>query len=122
LKSEYSYDQYHWCPIVFTEIDGLLVSSNIYRIRNDGSAMKINIIAGVIVQINSIICLSSKFRLIILFKRIVPIMYDTEIIIIKIIIIAWSLNKINCSIRGDDLSCIDKFIHVLISNEIYYYL
>lgn len=27
LKSEYSYDQYHWCPIVFRVIDGILISS-----------------------------------------------------------------------------------------------
>lgn len=29
LKSEYSYDQYHWCPMVLIVIKGLLVSSRI---------------------------------------------------------------------------------------------
>jgi hypothetical protein len=56
LKSEYSYLQYHWCPIDFKEIAGLLISSNRYKIRNDGNAINKRTIAGRIVQIISIVC------------------------------------------------------------------
>lgn len=63
-KSEYSYDQYHWCPIIFNVNIGLLTSSNMYNNRNDGKAIKIKIIAGNKVQTNSINWPSSKNRLI----------------------------------------------------------
>ena len=67
-KSEYSYLQYHWCPIDFKVIKGLFNSSNKYNKRKEGKAIKIKVIAGKIVQINSIICPSSKNRLIYLLK------------------------------------------------------
>lgn len=44
--------------MVFTVRDGLLISSIIYRIRRDGSAIKIRIIAGRMVQIVSTSCAS----------------------------------------------------------------
>jgi hypothetical protein len=53
LKSEYSYDQYHWCPIVLIVIAGLKTSSNKYKIRIEGTPIKIKIKLGVIVQNNS---------------------------------------------------------------------
>jgi hypothetical protein len=53
LKSEYSYDQYHWCPIVLMVIAGLYTSSKRYKIRMDGSPIKIKIKLGTMVQNNS---------------------------------------------------------------------
>ena len=44
--------------MVFTVRDGLLISSIMYRIRKDGRAIKIKIIAGKIVQIVSTSCAS----------------------------------------------------------------
>lgn len=52
-KSEYSYDQYHWWPIVLSVKDGLYVSSNRYSSRIEGSPIKIKIKLGTIVQNNS---------------------------------------------------------------------
>lgn len=69
LKSEYSYLQYHWCPIDFNVINGLLSSSNKYKSRSEGKAIKIKVIAGKIVQINSIIWFSNKNRLIYLLNN-----------------------------------------------------
>ena len=66
LKFDYSYDQYHWCPIVLIVIEGLLISSIKYNNRNDGKAIKIKIIPGMIVQMISMFCDSNKNLLIIL--------------------------------------------------------
>jgi hypothetical protein len=52
-KSEYSYLQYHWCPIAFTLTDGCLNSSVRYSRRSDGRARKRRVTAGRIVQIVS---------------------------------------------------------------------
>jgi len=52
-KSEYSYDQYHWCPIILIVINGLNVSSNRYSNRIDGIPMRIKMNVGVMVQNNS---------------------------------------------------------------------
>lgn len=93
-KSEYSYLQYHWCPIVL--IDNLLLwsSSVRYRIFREGIATKIRINMGTIVQINSIEWPWSKNRLIKLFFNIIAIIKKI-IIVIKIkIIIAKSWKKI----------------------------
>lgn len=70
-KSEYSYDQYHWWPIVLIVIAGVLTSSNKYRARREGRAIKIRIKAGIIVQISSIICPSYSFTLVYLLVIIV---------------------------------------------------
>lgn len=90
LKSEYSYDQYHWCPIVLIEIKGLLISSSKYNSRNDGRAIKINVMAGRIVQINSIVCPSKRNRLFNLLKKSLDIKYPTITVIITKIINVWS--------------------------------
>ena len=50
--------------------DESIDSSNIYNNNNDGIAIWIKIIAGIIVQIHSIICLSKRFILINLFNNI----------------------------------------------------
>lgn len=39
LKSEYSYDQYHWCPIDLIVKIGLKISSVKYKIFNEGIAI-----------------------------------------------------------------------------------
>ena len=44
--------------MVFTVRDGLLISSIMYKIRREGRAIKIKIIAGKIVQIVSTSCAS----------------------------------------------------------------
>ena len=69
MKSEYSYLQYHWCPTVLIVTLGLLISSNIYKSCKEGNAIKINTIAGRIVQIISIVCPSNKNRLVIELKN-----------------------------------------------------
>lgn len=61
-KSEYSYLQYHWCPIVLSVSLLLWVSSVRYKIFRDGIAIKIKIIIGKIVQINSIVCPDRRNR------------------------------------------------------------
>lgn len=58
LKSEYSYDQNHWCPKILIDKIGDLISSIKYNKWREGIAMKIRIIGGIIVQINSINWLS----------------------------------------------------------------
>lgn len=55
LKSEYSYLQYHWWPIDLIVNDGKLISSIKYKIFNEGIAIYIKIIIGMIVQKISII-------------------------------------------------------------------
>lgn len=56
LKSEYSYDQYHWWPIVLIVKLGVKTSSNIYRSLIDGIPIKMRIKEGEIVQNNSNCC------------------------------------------------------------------
>ena len=66
---------------------GLLISSSIYKSCKEGKAIKINTIAGRIVQIISIVCPSNKNRLVIELKNKVIIIYPTIVVIkIKIII------------------------------------
>jgi len=113
-KSEYSYLQYHWCPIVLSVTLGLFTSSSIYKSRKDGKAIKIKIIAGTTVQIISIVCPSSKNRLVIELKNNVAIIYPTKVVIKISTIIAWSWKKISCSIRGEALSWKPKKPHVAI--------
>jgi len=80
-------------------------SSSIYRRRRDGMAICTKITAGIIVQIHSIIWLSSRFLLIKEFSNMVAIIYKTnEIIKIKIILIK-SCKKISSSIIGEFASC-----------------
>jgi hypothetical protein len=59
----YSYDQYHWNPIVLIVREGIILSSNINSVFIDGMAMNIRIIAGIEVQKNSISWASSRYRL-----------------------------------------------------------
>lgn len=42
LKSEISYLQYHWCPILLIDIIGEYISSDKYKIFNEGIDIKIN--------------------------------------------------------------------------------
>jgi hypothetical protein len=52
-KSVYSYDQYHWCPVVLIVITGLKTSSKRYRRRIDGIPSISRITEGDTVQNNS---------------------------------------------------------------------
>lgn len=51
----YSYDQYHWFPILLIVKNGIFVSSVIYKILIDGITNINKIIKGKTVQINSIV-------------------------------------------------------------------
>ena len=114
LKSEYSYDQYHWCPIVLIVIAGLKTSSRRYRIRIDGRPIKIKINLGIIVQ-NSSSPWDSNMCWSILVLKIVENKLNPTIVIIKIKIVrVWSWKKINCSIKGDDAFWKPKAAHVAI--------
>jgi len=93
---------------------GLFTSSSIYKSRKDGKAIKIKIIAGTTVQIISIVCPSSRNRLVIELKNNVAIIYPTKVVIKISTIIAWSWKKISCSIRGEALSWKPKKPHVAI--------
>ena len=53
-KSEYSYLQYHWCPIALIVTDGELISSVKYKSRSDGIARNSSVIVGRIVHTVSI--------------------------------------------------------------------
>lgn len=62
IKSEYSYLQYHWCPMDLIVSLLLWISSVKYKILIEGIAMKIKINMGVMVQISSIVWPWSKNR------------------------------------------------------------
>lgn len=74
-------------------------------------------IAGKIVQINSITCPSNRYRLLYLLKNNLLIKYPTRIVIMARISIAWSWKNSNCSINGDELSCKEYIFHVAISKK-----
>ena len=100
-KSLYSYLQYHWWPKTFTVREESTDSSNIYRRSNEGMAIWINTTAGIIVQIHSIIWLSSKFIFIYLFDIILIIIYITKLIMNTKIMLIKSWRKINSSMIGE---------------------
>lgn len=79
--------------------------------------MKIKIIGGIIVQINSIIWFSEILILINLFLIIKIIIYVIINMIIIIIKIVWSWKKINCSIKGEFLFWNLSFIQDMISKK-----
>lgn len=91
IKSEYSYLQYHWCPIDLIVNLLLWVSSVKYKILIEGIAIKIKINIGVIVQINSMVCPWRRNRSINLLFIILNIMnLIINIIKIKIIMVkSW---------------------------------
>jgi len=117
LKSEYSYDQYHWCPIVFNVIDGLKVSSIRYNRRMEGRPIKIKMIDGVSVQNNSSSWDSRRLKFTDGNTYVSIKLILTKVIIIVTIIIAWSWKKINCSIIGDAASWNLKALGEGISKE-----
>lgn len=83
LKSEYSYLQYHWCPIDLIVKIGLKISSVRYKIFSEGIAIKIKIIIGKIVQIISILWFCKIYLLLLLFIIKVKIIYIIIIVIIN---------------------------------------
>lgn len=90
-KSEYSYLQYHWWPIVFKDSLLLWISSVKYKILIEGIAIKIRINIGMIVQISSMECPWRRNRLISLLLVIKIIIKKISMVIkIKIIIVkSW---------------------------------
>ena len=80
-------------------------SSSIYNNNNEGIAIWIKIIAGIIVQIHSIIWLSNRFLLIKELNNILTIINPTKVIIKTKIILIKSCKKINSSIMGELASC-----------------
>ena len=80
-------------------------SSSIYSNNNEGIAIWIKIIAGIIVQIHSIIWLSNRFLLIKELNNILTIINPTKVIIKTKIILIKSCKKINSSIMGELASC-----------------
>jgi len=80
-------------------------SSSIYNNNNEGIAIWIKIIAGIIVQIHSIIWLSNRFLLTKELNNILTIINPTKVIIKTKIILIKSCKKINSSIMGELASC-----------------
>lgn len=117
-KSEYSYVQYHWCPIVLIVNLLLWISSVKYKIFNEGIAIKIKINIGRIVQINSIEWLSKRYRLVKLLKINDLIIKKIRIVIKIKIIIVKSWKKIIISYEGELEFC-NEINHVLIFNKRY---
>lgn len=76
--------------MVFTVMNGLLISSIMYKIRKEGSAIVIRMIAGKIVQIVS----TSWAFIVLVWVRLVvsmdEIVYNTNELIRNTIISAWS--------------------------------
>jgi len=112
LMEVYSYDQYHWWPVIFIVKFGVLVSSIKYRVFRDGIAIKISRIAGRIVQIVSI-SWPSIMNLLKLFPIVVDNVRYSVIIVIKIrMIMAWSWKNMICSIVIDEVSCKERAIQI----------
>lgn len=85
--------------------DGSLISSVKYRMRKDGRAIRIKIIAGRIVQMVSI---SWAFVMLVLVSFVVSVesrAYSTRKLIRDMAIKAWSWKVISSSITGDVASC-----------------
>lgn len=101
---EYSWDQYHWCPLTFIVILGFEVSSIRYKIFIEGRAIKRSITAGRIVQIVSISCPSMRNLWYLFLITIEIIMFSVMIVIRIRMIIEWSWKNNSCSILGDVLS------------------
>lgn len=119
-KSEYSYVQYHWWPMVLIVNLLLWISSVKYKIFKEGIAIKIKINIGRIVQINSIKCLSNRNRLVKLLKINDLIIKKIRIVIKIKIIMVKSWKKIIISYEGELEFC-KEINHVLIFNKRYYY-
>jgi hypothetical protein len=86
-KSEYSYLQYHWCPIALIVTDGELISSVRYSNRKEGKAKNSNRTAGSTVHTVSISCASENDRDVNLFvSRAMNIYTTTDVTSVKITI------------------------------------
>lgn len=103
-------------------IIGVFISSIKYNKCREGIAIKIKIIGGMIVQINSINWFSEILMLINLLLIININMYEIKKIIIIIINIVWSWKKINCSIKGELLFWKFIFNQVMISKKRFFFI
>lgn len=115
-KSIYSYLQYHWWPKHLIVIFGSLRLSLIYRIFNEGKAIRIRIIMGEIVQINSMRWPCRRNRLMSLFFVKIKIIKRIIMVIVIITNIVKSWKKIIRSKMGELEFC-RLNIHVLIFNK-----
>lgn len=89
-------------------------SSSIYSNNNEGIAIWIKIIAGIIVQIHSIIWLSNRFLLTKELNNILTIINPTKVIIKTKIILIKSCKKINSSMIGELASCRPNWLQFII--------
>lgn len=87
--------------MVLTVRDGLLISSIIYRIRRDGRAIMMRMMAGRIVQIVSTSCASIVLVWVRLVVSMSEMMYSTRELIRKTIIRVWSWKCSSSSMMGD---------------------
>lgn len=87
--------------MVFTVRDGLLISSIMYRIRRDGRAIMMRIMAGRIVQIVSTSCASIVLVWVRLVVSMSEMIYSTRELIRKTIIRVWSWKCNSSSMMGD---------------------
>lgn len=87
--------------MVFTVREGSLISSIIYKIRSDGRAIKIRMIAGKIVHTVSTSCASMVLVCVSLVVNMSEIKYNTSELIRNTIISVWSWKFSNSSMMGD---------------------
>lgn len=87
--------------MVFTVRDGLLISSIMYKIRRDGRAIMMRIMAGRIVQIVSTSCASIVLVWVRLVVSMSEIIYSTRELMRKTIIRVWSWKCSSSSMMGD---------------------
>lgn len=87
--------------MVFTVRDGLLISSIMYKIRRDGRAIMMRIMAGRIVQIVSTSCASIVLVWVRLVVSMSEMIYSTRELIRKTIIRVWSWKCSSSSMMGD---------------------
>lgn len=87
--------------MVLTVRVGLLISSIMYRIRRDGRAIIMRMMAGRMVQIVSTACASIVLVWVRLVVSMSEMMYNTKELIRKTIIRVWSWKCRSSSMMGD---------------------
>jgi len=97
----YSYLQYHWWPIALIDIQASADSSSIYNKIKEGIAICTKITAGIIVQTDSIICISKRVLLTLVLNSIATITHPTKVITNKRIMLIKSCKNNNSSMTGE---------------------
>lgn len=98
--------------MAFIVINGEIISSIIYKVFIDGSAIKISRNAGIDVQKISVWCDSKRNRLNALIFMDLTNIDIVSRVILAIRIIVWSWKNDKCSIRGEFLFCIPIEFHI----------